>query len=354
MSTITVGGLAALVNMTNLVSTLDHYQENRLKVTGNPKALVDLDRAVTYTAAWTGSAIAGVYQGSAYGALKENTLLAMKLKDVAKEGHGALARRFALSMGAMAGLGLVAAVFEGFETAEKLSDATNSDTEQFAYWLKVLGIGAQGAAAGVSLGFLLLGRAIGVIWAPWMMALIAIGGIAYLLSTWLLARFGRTPIERWLLQSTWGTKPAGWTPAVELMEYERLAHAPEVTMDEKGRELVIRMPAHIRKMTLHAGVQRISYQANPSGSYPAAVPVHGAPQALPLPTRQGQRGEYRLPHTLTQGDKLILLITYPAEESLSGAAQRFVVRGTIAQGAILTAETDATLPTKGILIEMKP
>jgi hypothetical protein len=43
--------------------------------------------------------------------------------------------------------------------------------------------------------------------------------------------------------------------------------------------------------------------------------------------RQGLRGEYRLPHTLIQGDKLILLITYPAEESLSGIAQRFVIRG---------------------------
>ncbi|CAJ1919293.1 hypothetical protein [Aeromonas dhakensis] len=119
-----------------------------------------------------------------------------------------------------------------------------------------------------------------------MMAFIAIGGIAYLVSTWLLARFDRTPIERWLLQSTWGNKPAGWTPAVELGEYERLAHAPDVTMDEKGRELVIRLPAHISKMTLQAGVQRIGYKANPGGSYPAAVPVHGVPQAL-LPTGQG-------------------------------------------------------------------
>lgn len=346
------GGLAALVNMTNLVSTLDHYQENRLKVTGNPKALADFDRAVTYTAAWTGSAIAGVYQGSAYGALKTNELLEKTLQETAKK-YGVLARRFALSMGAMAGLGLVAAVFEGIETAEKLFEATNSDTEQFAYWLKVLGIGAQGIAAVGSLINLGLGAAIGAIWAPWMMAFIAIGGVAYLVSTWLLARFGRTPIERWLLQSTWGTKPAGWTPAVELGEYERLAHAPDVTMDEKGRELVIRMPAHISEMTLQAGVQRISYQANPSGSYPAAVSVHGTPQGLTLPTRQGQRGEYRLPHTLTQGDKLILLITYPAEESLSGTAQRFVVRGSLAHGAVLTAETDAALPVKGILIEMK-
>ncbi|MDD1847294.1 hypothetical protein LZT27_22295, partial [Aeromonas veronii] len=78
-----VGGLAALVNMANLVSTLDHYQENRLKVTGNPKALADLDRAVTYTAAWTGSAIAGVYQGSAYGALKTNELLEKTLQETA-------------------------------------------------------------------------------------------------------------------------------------------------------------------------------------------------------------------------------------------------------------------------------
>lgn len=346
------GGLAALVNMTNLVSTLDHYQENRLKVTGNPKALADLDRAVTYTAAWTGSAIAGVYQGSAYGALKTNELLEKTLQETAKK-YGVLACRFALSMGAMAGLGLLAASLEFAETWGKTEDTTNSDTEQFAYYLKALGIVAQGFAAAGALIQLGLGAAIGAIWAPWMMAFIAIGGVAYLVSTWLLARFGRTPIERWLLQSTWGTKPAGWTPAVELGEYERLAHAPDVTIDEKGRELVIRMPAHISDITLQAGVQRIGYQANPNGSYPAAVPVHGTPQALPLPTRHGQRGEYRLPHTLTQGDKLILLITYPAEESLSGTAQRFVIRGSLALGAVLTAETDATLPVKGILIEMK-
>lgn len=116
-----------------------------------------------------------------------------------------------------------------------------------------------------------------------------------------MARFGRTPIERWLLQSTWGSKPAGWTPAVELGEYERLAHAPEVMMDEKGRELVIRMPAHISDITLQAGVQRIGYQANSNGSYPAAVPAHSVPQGLPLQTRHGQRGEHRLPHTLTPG-----------------------------------------------------
>jgi hypothetical protein len=69
---------------------------------------------------------------------------------------------------------------------------------------------------------------------------------------------------------------------------------------------------------------------------------------------QGQRGEYRWPHPLTQGDKLILLITYPAEESLSAKAQRFVIRGSLALGAVLTAEKDAALLVKGILIEMKP
>jgi hypothetical protein len=69
---------------------------------------------------------------------------------------------------------------------------------------------------------------------------------------------------------------------------------------------------------------------------------------------QDQWGEYRLPHTLTEGDKLILLITYPAEDSLSGTAQRFVIRGSLALGAVLTVETDVALPVKGILIEMKP
>ncbi|MCS3458919.1 hypothetical protein [Aeromonas sp. BIGb0445] len=50
---------------------------------------------------------------------------------------------------------------------------------------------------------------------------VALGGIAYLVATILLGRYGRIPLERWLLQSTWGSEPnLEWTPAIELQEYE--------------------------------------------------------------------------------------------------------------------------------------
>ena len=69
--------------------------------------------------------------------------------------------------------------------------------------------------------------------------------------------------------------------------------------------------------------------------------------------QQDQWGKYRLPHTLTQGDKLILLITDPAQESLSGEAQRFVARGTFTRGVVLTAESDIKLPVKGTIIGLQ-
>ncbi|CAB5666833.1 Uncharacterized conserved protein [Aeromonas hydrophila] len=344
------GGMAALVNMANLACALNGFEENQRKARGDAKAQSDQARALAYTAAWTGSAIAGVYQGKAYGQLTED-LLKLSIKNVTGDSL-ILASRFALSMGAMAGLGLLAAVLEGMETFEKTKDGTNSDVETFANWLKLAGIAAQGLAGGASFIFLLLGQSIGVIFAPWMVVAIAVGGIAYLLATLLLGRYGRIPLERWLLQSTWGSEPnLDWTPVIELQEYERLTAAPQIEMT--NTELVIRLPSHIHKISLKLGARRMVRMSYPDGS-PRLMPRGDKPEAIALTSSNGRGGEYRVPHTLNRYDQLIALITYPADESLSGAAQRFVVRGDLRAGVVLTAERDASLPIEGIMIGITP
>ncbi|UBO72468.1 toxin VasX [Aeromonas rivuli] len=344
------GGVAALVNMANLACALNGFEENQRKARGDAKAQSDQARALAYTAAWTGSAIAGVYQGKAYGQLTED-LLKLSIKNVTGDSL-ILASRFALSMGAMAGLGLVAATLEGLETLEKMKDGTNSEIEQFAYGLKALGLAGQWAAAFGSGVGLLTGASITAIFAPWMVVALAIGGIAYLLATLLLGRYGRIPLERWLLQSTWGSEPnLTWTPAIELQEYERLTAAPQIEMT--NTELVIRLPNHIDKISLKLGARRMVKMSYPDGS-PRLMPRGDKPEAIALASSNGQGGEYRVPHTLNPHDQLIALITYPADESLSGTAQRFVVRGDLRAGVVLTAERDASLPIEGIMIGIAP
>ncbi|HHQ4530147.1 TPA: toxin VasX [Aeromonas hydrophila] len=340
------GGLAALLNIANLTVALQGYDENTRKLQGNPSAQLELSRNLAYTAAWTGSAMVAIKQGQVV--VPDHLLekrLALAMKD-----NPALVRRFALTTGWMTGLGLLAAGLEGWETYTKLSDDTNADMEQFGYWLKLGGLGAQGIPAAVSLFYSALGSSLGVIWAPWMVASIGIGTLLYLAATVILARYSRLPIERWLLQSTWGTKPAGWTSAEELLQYERVAYQP--TLQLKGDALAIELPPHLRTITLHLSIKRLGYA--PSGqSYPAVTPVLGPAKEAALKIASKGPGQVTLAIAANQGDELLLQIGYPAAESLSGQPLRFMARGTLIKGVILTAEIDDKLPAQGTFIELK-
>ncbi|MFM5877817.1 toxin VasX [Aeromonas veronii] len=342
------GGLAALLNIANLTMALQGYDESSRKLQGNPAAQLELSRNLAYTAAWTGSAMVAIKQGQV---VVPDHLLEKRLALAMKE-NPALVRRFALTTGWMTGLGLLAAGLEAWETRAKLMDDTNADMEQFGYWLKLGGLGAQGIPAVVSFGRLLFGATLGAIWATWMVASIGIGTLLYLAATVILARYSRLPIERWLLQSTWGTKPAGWPAAEELLQYERVACQP--TVELKEGKLTVALPPHLRTITLQLSIKRLGYQLAKQ-SYPASVvtPVLGPAQEAAIKVASQGAGEVTLAVVANEGDELRLQIGYPAAESLSGQPLRFMARGTLAKGVVLTAEIDDKLPAQGTLIELK-
>ncbi|MGL4352921.1 MAG: hypothetical protein ACRCTP_03095, partial [Aeromonas popoffii] len=340
------GGLAALLNIANLTVALQGYDENTRKLQGNPAAQLELSRNLAYTAAWTGSAMVAIKQGQV---VVPEHLLEKRLALAMKE-NPALVRRFALTTGWMTGLGLLAAGLEAWETIEKLRDDTNADMEQFGYWLKLGGLGAQELAMGRAFWLLGRGVSLGAIWAPWMVAAIGIGTLLYLAATVMLARYSRLPIERWLLQSTWGTQPAGWPAAEELLQYERVACQPTVALKEGM--LAVELPPHLRTITLHLAIRRLGYV--PSGqSYPAVSAVLGSAQEAAIKVTSKGVGQVTLAVAANQGDELRLQIGYPAAESLSGQPLRFMARGTLAKGVVLTAEIDDKLPVQGTLIELK-
>ncbi|WP_421211881.1 toxin VasX [Aeromonas sp. 600479] len=342
------GGLAALLNIANLTVALQGYDESARKLQGNPAAQLELNRNLAYTAAWTGSAMVAIKQGQV---VVPSHLLNQPLAD-ARATNPALVRRFTLTTGWMTGLGLLAAGLEAWETGIKLLDDTNSDIEKVGYGLKLGGLGAQGFAMGRSLMLLGRGASLGAIWAPWMVAAIGIGSLLYLAATVILARYSRLPIERWLLQSTWGTKPAGWPAAEELLQYERVACQP--TVELKEGMLTVALPPHLRTITLQLSIKQLGYQLAKQ-SYPASVltPVLGPAQEAAIKVTSQEAGQVTLAVAANQGDELRLQIGYPAAESLSGQPLRFMARGTLAKGVVLTAEIDDKLPAQGTLIELK-
>ncbi|MFQ2188940.1 hypothetical protein [Aeromonas jandaei] len=168
----------------------------------------------------------------------------------------------------------------------------------------------------------------------------------------ILARYSRLPVERWLLQSTWGSQPAGWPATEELIQYERVACQPTVAL--KGGKLTVELPPHLRTITLQLSIKRLGYQLAKQ-SYPASVvtPVLGPEQEAAIKVASQGAGQVTLAVAANQGDELRLQIGYPAAESLSGQTLRFMARGTLAKGVVLTAEIDDKLPAQGTLIELK-
>jgi len=341
------GGLAALLNIANLMVALQGYDERVTTSQGNPAAQREINRNLAYTAAWTGSAMVAVKQGQV---VVPEHLLEKRLARAMKD-NPALVRRFALTTGWMTGLGLLAAGLEAWETGKKLMDDTNSDMEQFGYQLKLAGLAAQGVPAMVSFGRLLLGSSLGAIWAPWMVVAMGIGTLLYLVATLILASNARLPIERWLLKSTWGVKPAGWPAAEELYQYERIASQPTVQL--AADKLVIEVPTHLSTLTLRLSIKRLGYELAKQ-SYPASVvtPVLGPAQEAAIQVARKGPGQVSLAIAASEGDELQLQIGYPAAESLSGQPLRFMARGTLAKGVVLTAEIDDKLPVQGTSIEL--
>lgn len=166
----------------------------------------------------------------------------------------------------------------------------------------------------------------------------------------ILARNSHLPVERWLLQSTWGTNPAGWPAAEELLQYERVACQPTVALKEE--KLTVELPPHLRTITLQLSIRLLGYA--PSGqNYPAVSAVLGPAQEATIKVANKGAGQVTLAVAANQGDELRLQIGYPAAESLSGQPLRFMARGTLAKGVVLTAEIDDKLPAQGTLIELK-
>ncbi|MCO4210480.1 hypothetical protein M2R29_21370 [Aeromonas hydrophila] len=268
----TFGGLVALLNLWNLSVVIDGAAENAKSV-GQSRSCMQLGSAL----AWTGNAIAALYQGAVWGELKqlragEKALTSISIKNASIGEYAAVVKSFSLRMLAFASLGIVAAGLEAWDSALASQDPLISEIEKSLLVAKTIVLGGQAAIFGAQI-FIALGSmggtsiTIGAVFAPWMIISLFVLGFAYLFLVMLLNFFKRSDLEKWLLQSTWGKQPANWSAEDELARFEILVNKPGASLTvvrsrpqgwmDTGRpqwQLQLSLPAHLRGQTIGLNV----------------------------------------------------------------------------------------------------
>jgi len=195
------------------------------------KSRINKDLASTFF--WTASSISDVFRGVHWAQVQNQgeTLLALSLREaVSHDTYGALVKRFSISMGTMAGFGLVAAGVETWMTWDDIDDA-GSQLEEMLLQAKFVALGAQGIVFGIQSIVWILSKfgnvALGTIFLPWMTAALAISGVVYLITSVVLGIIQKTPLETWINKSTWGKRQnTDWTAEQELFEYDKIVRQP--------------------------------------------------------------------------------------------------------------------------------
>ncbi|OCA64565.1 hypothetical protein A9R10_02715 [Aeromonas piscicola] len=288
------GGLVALLNIWNLTVVIGGMVQNAQSV-GRLRANMQLGSAF----AWTGNAIAALYQGATWEKLKPlaaqdgNPLRSLSIKNAIKEGdHAVWVKAFTWRMVAFSSLGMAAAGAEMWDTLQARKDPLISSMEKTLLQIKAGVLAGQGAIFFIQLAYLgangLLGfSSIAAIFAPWMAVGFFVLGAAYLVLTMLLNIFKRSDLEKWLLQSTWGKQTANWSVEDELARFELLVNKPGASLtvvrsapqgwQDTGRaqwQLQLSLPAHLREQTI--GLSVISQPLAKAGQMVPAQP----PEAL--------------------------------------------------------------------------
>ncbi|MNI27825.1 hypothetical protein D3C73_815810 [compost metagenome] len=268
----TFGGLVALLNLWNLTVVIDGAAQNAKSV-GQSRASMQLGSAL----AWTGNAIAALYQGAVWGEIKqlragEKALTSISIKNASIGEHAAVVKSFSLRMLALSSLGIVAAGLEAWDSALASQDPLISGIEKSLLVAKTIVLGGQAAIFGAQT-FIALGSmggtsiTIGAVFAPWMIISLFVLGFAYLFLVMLLNIFKRSELEKWLLQSTWGRQPANWSAEDELARFELLVNKPGASLTvvrskpqgwmDTGRpqwQLQLSLPTHLRGQTIGLNV----------------------------------------------------------------------------------------------------
>jgi hypothetical protein len=240
--TATIGGwgrVFVILGVWNVVAALNGI-EGRLK---RAYTTADVLKAVLepiYDAVYTVQFIFSISLGQAWDKIVSKDILSASIKAIVEDNlkdSAVLVSRFAGLIRIVAVVGLIASVLETVDSTLKSFDKLNTPEETVGYALKGLATLANSVVFGMqalNLFKSILGRAaLATVVAPWMLTTLMVASIVYLVALVIINLFHRSDLEKWLLQSTWGKKPAGWSEMEEIKQFEMLAYRPTVQLEKQ-------------------------------------------------------------------------------------------------------------------------
>ncbi|MFT7681532.1 MAG: hypothetical protein ACI935_000999 [Moritella dasanensis] len=230
----------AMLNFVNLLYKAEDYASSYDYLDDAQKSRFNEDLASTFF--WTASSISDVFRGVHWAQVQNKNSLLLKAisETIHSSQHGSLIKKFSISMGTMAGFGLVAAGVEAWMTWDDIGNA-GSEFETTLLRTKFAALGTQGIVFGIQSVTWILSRfgnvALGTIFLPWMTAVLAISGVVYLITSVVLGIIQKTPLETWINKSTWGKRQnTDWAAEQELFEYNKIVRQPIIEITQLVEE----------------------------------------------------------------------------------------------------------------------
>ncbi|WP_343299981.1 toxin VasX [Vibrio sp. Of7-15] len=192
-----------------------------------------------FSSAWLVHATGDIFRGMAFDQMKQvDGLLDKSLKSLVRSSSGSIKANTAqlakayVNRSMLVGMaGVVAAGWEAFRTYED-AKAANSEAERYLLYVKtgiLVGQAFIWGTIGVNaIRARLTNQVIGIIFRGWMAAGLFWLGFAYLMVSLILNYLKKSPLETWLLNSTWGKEPKDWTPEEEYQALLQLLNQPQI------------------------------------------------------------------------------------------------------------------------------
>lgn len=209
----------------------------------------DADRELAYVMAWTGNAFATVFRDRLINKELTDDMKQMTMKRLLEmKGSSSIAKRLLCRIILVEITALVGSALEAWESYDRMNDNSYTDAEQGAYGVKMAGSGLTAMMVGIeglglvisSFGSSFVTVSIGGLFAGLMAVGFFVAGVLYILGSLLAAVFKLSDIARWVLNSTWGNKPEGWSLPVEILKLEKIYHKPTVLLGYENRHYIAR------------------------------------------------------------------------------------------------------------------
>ncbi|GMQ49290.1 PAAR domain-containing protein [Vibrio sp. 10N] len=317
-----VGGLNAAIvglNLLNLTLNLDQLNTLPNGSQAHKKAMQDTG----VSALWTLSAIGAVTEAAAKYSLSRSSkgMLQESLRDITQSYKNSASKLSikmltrGLAVGSVAGA--LAGAIDAYRDTIRISDGDVPTLTKALFFTRGTAFGAQSLAFGT---YFVRAFILNISYSTLVTSLIAStmfwAPIVILVASFALIMLEKSPLQKWLLHSSWGTNPKNWGPKQELYNYYKLLLQPKVELVQVHYTYAPDYPTYPNRAPIRPEYSIVKILI-PDDSPPMALSLKSGGQiALGEYIRQKQHRYYQF-RVYSSSHRAIMQLCYEHDQNLS-------------------------------------